>query len=175
MKIVGIDIDGVLAAVHKKIDREWELAGLTCRHASDVTDFDYMKCVGKEAKKIAYEVFARPKLYDNMNADHNAMRVLNNLRKKYRVVCVSAPFVEHAESKWRFAERCGFRTGDIYLCHDKHLLRLDALVDDKAETLIEPPFMGVLFDQPWNRWLPHPRRARTWDEVEKYLDVNLLS
>ncbi len=173
MKIVGIDIDGVLAAVHEKIDREWINHGLTCRHDPDVTDFDYAKCVGKEAKKIAYEVFRRPNLYDNMNPEPEALQVLNGLRHRFKVVCVSAPFVEHAESKWRFAQRCGFEVGEIFLCHDKHLVRLDALVDDKAETLVEPPFKGVLFDQPWNRWLRHPRRAETWADVDRILRAEL--
>lgn len=174
MKIIGVDVDGVLANVHEKIDVEWERAGLECRHAADVTDFDYAKCVGKEAKEIAYAVFRRPDLYDDMNAAGEAKAVLGDLHDMGRVVAVTSPFAEHAESKIRFCRRAGFSFDNIFLCHDKHLLKLDVLIDDRAETLIEPPFAGVLFDQPWNRWLRHPRRARGWHDVLGLVELALL-
>jgi len=173
MITIGVDVDGVMANVHEKIDREWMLHNLRISHASDVVDFDYAKCVGEEAKKIAYEVFRRPRLYDNMNLSVPAQEVLKALRSEARVVAVTSPFAEHAESKIQFCQRAGFDFHDIFLCHDKHLLRLDVLVDDKAETLIEPPYPGVLFDQPWNRWLKHPRRALGWSGVLKQVDLAL--
>ena len=51
--IIGIDVDGVLAPIHKKIDEVWKAAGLTCRHEPDVTDFNYSVCVGETAKELA--------------------------------------------------------------------------------------------------------------------------
>lgn len=173
---IGIDVDGVLAMVHQKIDEVWADAGLEISHEPDVTDFDYAKCVGKEAKALAYEVFKWTDLYDNMAPPQEAMNALRELRRRYNVVAVSAPFPEHASSKWSFCQRAGFGTGEIFLTHAKHHVKLDALVDDKVETLFDAPYLGVLFDQPWNRWCLHyPRRARSWDEIQKYLDVNLLS
>ena len=79
-KVVGIDVDGVLAMVHEKIDEVWAAAGLTFRHEPDVTDFDYAKCVGKTAKKLAYDVFAWGDLYDNMAPSHEAMAARRSSR-----------------------------------------------------------------------------------------------
>jgi 5'(3')-deoxyribonucleotidase len=168
--IIGIDVDGVLAMVHKAVDKAWATAELPFTHDKDVLDYDYDKCVGKVAKRLAYEVFAIPTLYDNMAVDRSAASALRELRANHRVVAVTAPLAEHAGSKLRFCQRAGFDLHDTFLCHDKHLLELDVLVDDRAETLIEPPFVGILFDQPWNRWCHrHPRRAFNWNDVTRMI------
>jgi 5'(3')-deoxyribonucleotidase len=169
--IIGIDVDGVLAPIHLLIDELWAEHGLDIAHEPDVTDFDYELCVGKKAKELAYGVFRRRQLYDNMNPDLGAVEALNLFREDHRVIAVTTPFAEHASSKWSFCQRAGFAHNDIFLCGDKHFLtQLDVLVDDKAETLIEAPFAGILFDQPWNRWLRHhPRRARGWGDVMRFV------
>lgn len=169
--IIGIDVDGVLAPIHKKIDEVWKAAGLTCRHEPDVTDFNYSVCVGETAKELAYDVFRWEDLYDDMSPDVGAKRALAHFRENHRVVAVTSPFAQHASSKWSYCQRAGFAHSDIFLCGDKHFLtQLDVLVDDKAETLIEAPFKGILFDQPWNRWLRgHPRRAKGWGDVMHFV------
>lgn len=71
----------------------------------------------------------------------------------------------------------------VIFIHDKHLLRGDAMVDDKPQNMVGFPGMRILFDQPWNqpanlkkdglKWY-YFQRAFNFDEVFCMLDnINL--
>lgn len=176
---IAVDCDGVIAAVHQLIDDAWADAALPCRHDPNVWCFDYEECVGKEAKKIAHSVFARPHLYDEplFPLIYGAEEGLAKLRAQpgVRVMAVSAPFAEHAGSKWKFLRRMGFGRNDIFLTKSKNDVCWDTLIDDRAETItkIPPGRTGILFTQPWNKSLrvlpPNVVRVDSWAELTDLL------
>lgn len=165
-RIIAIDVDSVLFPVN-------DLAVLPALHAAgfevtkeDITAFDYAACLGREAKRIAFEQFARTDLYDGHETPYQVDTVLEQLRAYNRVIAVSSPFAQHASSKWSYCLRAGFEHDEIVLCGDKLLVDFDVLVDDRPETLLRlGNRRAVVFDQPWNRGVQGIPRARGWHEV----------
>ena len=168
--VIAIDCDSVLFPINELV----VLPLLSERLGREVvkqeiTSWDYGEIEG--GKAIAYEAFQRPNLYDpyDLSIVGDAEAGLWNLRHTYdRVIAVSAPFDQHAGSKWRFLRRCGFAHEDIFLAADKGMVFWDVLVDDAPKYALE---FGneevVVFDQPWNRDLTGFERAYGWADVPR--------
>ena len=171
--IVAIDVDSVLFPINEEIlIPEWARHGLEVE-LEDITDFDYLKCLTKEHKRIAFAQFRRRYLYDGYNITEEIEESLSRMRGLYRVIVVSSPFAQHAESKWKFCQRAGFDHTDIVLVGDKTLVDCDVLLDDRPSTLAEIGLLqGLVFDRPWNQqnYLRHHLRATSWASVPRMVD-----
>jgi 5'(3')-deoxyribonucleotidase len=167
---IAIDCDSVLFPINELVvlpllsahlGREVEKDEITSWSYGDIPD----------GKRIAYEAFKQTGLYDGFGPDKETAEKLALLRALYqRVIAISAPFAQHASSKWSYLRRCGFEHEDIFLCADKGMVRWDVLVDDApkyAQTL--GPGRVVVFDQPWNRLpsLSDHQRAYGWSDVQR--------
>lgn len=168
--LIALDVDSVLVPINEikvlpELRRHWP--NLTM---PDISAFSYKECLGAEVQEVAYSVFRRPDLYDDVVLTPEATDALALLRSVHdRVIAVTSPFAEHASSKWRMLQRIGFAHGDIVLCGDKGLIDFDVLVDDRAETCEE---LGndrcIVFDRPWNRFADLSfHRAYGWPDVPR--------
>jgi 5'(3')-deoxyribonucleotidase len=171
MRTIAIDCDSVLFPINEVAVLPYMSAALG-REVSrnEITDWTYGAI--EDGFKHAKVIFTRPNLYDgyDLSITEGAVDGLAALRATYdRVIAVSAPFWQHASSKWAYLLRCGFHHDDIFLCADKASVRFDVLVDDAPHTCVE---IGanrvVVFDQPWNRDLDltYPR-AYGWEDVPR--------
>lgn len=169
--IVAVDCDSVLFPINELVVLPLlrERLGREVQK-QEITSWDYVEIEG--AKKIAYEAFKRPNLYDayDLSVMPGAVDGLAVLRSQYRVIAVSSPFAEHATSKWSFLRRCGFKHEDVVLCGDKRLVQFDVLLDDAPMHLLDVGSAhAVVFDQPWNRVdeLDSFERAYGWEDVPR--------
>jgi 5'(3')-deoxyribonucleotidase len=160
---IGIDVDSVLFPINELVVLPYLHSFGYSIELEDITAFDYGD---PEIKRLAFECFMREDLYDGHRPSELARQVLARLREHNRVIAVSSPFASHAGSKWAYCMRAGFKHSDIVLCGDKTLVDMDALVDDKAETVLElGNRRAVVFDRPWNKTVRGIPRARGWSEV----------
>ena len=172
MTTIALDVDSVLFPINEWIVLPEMRKTYPWITMGDITTFDWEKCVGSEAKKIAYSVYQRPDLYDGYELEPHIRTVVNQLRDTYdRVIAVSSPFQQHASSKWAYCQRAGFAHGDIVICGDKTLVKFDVLVDDRLSTCeAVGPDRAIIFDRPWNRAVSGDlsfERAYDWADVAR--------
>ena len=81
-RIIALDVDSVLFPINE----EHVLPALRKVYPNvtlpDITTFDYADCLGKEAKRMAIEVFKPPDLYDGFRLEtevEDAVRAALNL------------------------------------------------------------------------------------------------
>jgi len=181
--IIAVDMDGVMVSVNPIIvdalnDAEIELPSEhegVPRQVSydDITEFDYAKTFGRKGRDIAYAVWEREDLYDDLDPEPDCEDVLEELRKYYRVIAVSSPFVSHAESKLNWLIRRGFMHDDIFLLWDKTLLfpSIDLIVEDKPKTIMAASHAKVptvVHARPWNKGItdsPFTALAENWLQI----------
>lgn len=77
----------------------------------------------------------------------------NNHDNGYKILFVSASYPSTIE--WRDKKLKEifpwYKTSDLVICHNKQLLKLDALVDDCLDNLVGGDYFKVIIDMPWNR------------------------
>jgi 5'(3')-deoxyribonucleotidase len=70
-------------------------------------------------------------------------------------------------------------SNDVIFIHNKQLLNLDILVDDKFDNLLNAPYKGVLFTAPWNTSFNAEYngliRVNDWSECYDYIMNRLNS
>lgn len=98
----------------------------------------------------------------NFHNDDNKISILT--RRDRKTVSFVAKWLDYHE----------IYSDDLLFIYDstpKSYYPFDILVDDAPINLkdIEPPRMGIVFDQPWNRHFIHDNRIRSLDELWNYI------
>jgi 5'(3')-deoxyribonucleotidase len=161
--MIFIDCDGVLAntvsLVLEGINADRRASGSSdpaCEQ--DITDFDFRKCQAftQRESQICYDILGSEGFASRVPEYPGTTALLEGLRSKDRVVCLTAPFPSkdwaHCRASW-LSER-GFASRDIVQCNDKALLCCqpeDILIDDAIHNIASWPGKRVLVRRPWNK------------------------
>lgn len=174
--IILVDCDGVLADFTGQMAKS-----LFARHSFDLPldhkDFGFTDVSGWQSK--FWDACHEEGFVSGMDVLPGSAHAINELRSLGRVVCVTAPFdgarYWHNERVRWLKKHLDFGYKDIIFAADKSLIVGDALIDDKAETILNWNHgLAILRDRPWNRtncpdlytdWLAYKVRAYSWDDV----------
>lgn len=175
-KIILVDMDGVLANFEATCLERWRehytdlpFIPLEKRKCFDVRK-DYSD-LGDGYGEMMNELMHKPDFYDNFPVIDGASIVLDQmLSDGFEVFICTAPMGNSrcmtAKVDWvqrvfgkKWVER-------MILTRDKTLIRGDILIDDKPKItgLVEPTFIHVLFDQPYNREEESKPRITQWSD-----------
>jgi 5'-nucleotidase len=134
----------------------------------DITAWDMTKFVKPECGVKIYDYLKDEHIYDEIEPIPGALMGVTKLRGMgHHILFVTANI--HRE-KWEWLKRHGFlsktwTSQDYICCYDKHLIKADAIIDDKPETIDRFPGLAILFDRPHNQVYNALWRAHNWDEV----------
>lgn len=174
MRIVKVDMDGVLVDPHQKIlDRVNEEFGTD--YSTDewtVWDTDWME--EPEHGELVMETFRDRHLYRGLDPLPGALEGVKVIKEFANVVIVSSPMIGHADSKLGWLEQHGFGSDERVLVSDKSLVNGDVLIDDALHNVEDSPHPAVLMDRPWNRNGRYDPRAKNWREAVRYTARCLL-
>jgi 5'(3')-deoxyribonucleotidase len=168
--VVCLDIDGVCVNPTEDpfLPRVNQLEG-THYTLADITTFDYRDCLPLKHAQMIMEMWADPKLYDDMQPDPKAVAAIARMRRFSRVVALSTPTIGHSDSKLRFLIRppLSFPKKDIIILFDKSLVIGDVLIDDNIENLLSFNGEMICFAQQWNlTWDPDlGLRTNNWRRI----------
>jgi len=167
MKIIAVDVDGVVAENHV----EW-LARYNRDYNDTLTKDDWIswgidKFVKPECGLKIYNYLKDPTLYDNIKPISGALETINDLSKKYRIIYVTATPIEASGVKYNWLKKYNFitRIQDYVECSDKSLILADYLIDDNIDNIKTFSGVGYIFTQPWNINWYWPFRIDSWEEV----------
>jgi 5'-nucleotidase len=134
----------------------------------DITAWDLTKFVKPECGVKIYDYLKDEHIYDEIEPIPGALMGVTRLRGMgHHILFVTANI--HRE-KWEWLKRHGFlsktwTSQDYICCFDKHLIKADAIIDDKPETVDRFPGLAILFDRPHNQVYNALWRAHSWSEV----------
>ena len=181
-QVILLDCDGVIVDSHPKFMRLINAKFGTTFTMSDIVNYKYEECLGKEISDyILEELWHLEDLYDDEPITIPVQNMIQLLRDLGRVILISAPMAGHATSKMRFLHRAGFKKEDIVFTWDKTALERAfpgaLLIDDGPSFLKRHQGPKIIFDQPYNQGLESEitdcRRAYSHADVY-WLAVDLL-
>ena len=164
--LVGLDMDGVLA--------EWD-GGLDSRTALIPELHDFPRQPERGWNKFSdmdprhhphvMEILHHPDFYRDLEPIPGAVEAAKKLRADgHDVVFVSSPWESNpmgyqAKADWLMEHLGGWARKGLILTSDKTMIELDVLVDDKPAITgrFTPPWVRVLFTQPYNLEVEGPR------------------
>lgn len=177
-KIVGVDVDGVIANLHYRWIELYnqDYGDGLCLEDLKSWDADKWNLKPECGNKI-YDYLRRQDLYDKVPVIAGARRGVTVLKELgYRVVYVTSNARGMTEPKWTWLESHGFLPvrvthSDLIIAHDKSLINVDVLIDDKLWNVQSFPRRAILFDSPWNRHNPDGTTAAVAERAFSWFDV----
>lgn len=160
--ILLLDCDGVFCDFARMVTRRLHMPEHT------VTKWDFT-CTGKNPYQIREATSYTQDNCHRLGTYPGALSQIERLRKRARVVCVTATL--RTERLWWLETYCGFKRRDVILAEDKSLVHGDIFVDDKPSNVQEweqeHPFgRAVLFSRPYNDHAsPELERIRCLSEL----------
>lgn len=168
--IILCDVDEVCADLLTEWVRRYNIDYEDTLSVEDIDQWDVAQCVKPECGKKMFDILRDPDLYDYVKPIPGALEGVRTLRKSgCRVVFVTSCVVDTTDAKIWWLIRNGFLPNqkvprDFIAAKDKSLVRGDLLIDDGPHN--NPT---ILYDQPHNRGVSHPRRVHSWKEVVEYV------
>src|SRR6266436_5740874 len=163
---VGIDVDSVIADLHKEWLRRYNRDFNDSLVSEDITkwaidEFVKPEALIKNANGIAplFQYLQDPDLYEHVPEIPNAREGLEYIRRRdHDVVLVSSCVMNQADQKmrWVVAHKMvkparGDTLLDFVASSNKSLVRTDALIDDRDKNVRDSIGYRILFDSPWNQ------------------------
>lgn len=157
--ILVCDVDGVVVDLSKQW---WEwLVGQSdfnddpCPIYEDVKKYyDYsIPFNGLVEKDVAYHFWKRELLYDEAMPVEGSQKAVETFKQAgWDIVFASHCEGIHSKSKWEFLKR-NFPVDSFMATREKHFLRANIAIDDRAENLVKFPMdvFCVLMDAPHNK------------------------
>lgn len=175
-KIIRVDVDGVVADLQlewlSRINAEYG-CDVTCDEITDWNMGLFLPPVAQDYHKHLHDLT----LYEGVQPYAGAQEGISLLRKAgYRVVFVTSSTAAGAYGKMEWLKRYGFLPKGEYIpkdfvsAHDKTLVAPGSPLVDDGYHNIQKEAHGILIDQPWNRQVEYPFRAKTWAEVLEIAD-----
>jgi 5'(3')-deoxyribonucleotidase len=115
--------------------------------------------------------FVDDAFYESLDVTPNAVEVLTELNKSGHDIYFATaghPYTMRARDNWLEHFFPFYKTGSLISIREKQLLKVDFLVDDFEENLINGMYYGLLMDRPWNKDFPTRlyRTKRIFDITE---------
>lgn len=142
----------------------------------DIKTWDIQKYVKPTCGMKIYDYVKNPKLFENLDIQPNAQRVIEWLHEYFEIFVVTAfkPEVVIAKTKWILEKLPFINPEHICFVNKKGLLKADYIIDDAPHNLKDfkntnPLGLPIIFNMPWNRTLKNKfPRVSNWLEIEQF-------
>ena len=168
MKIIAIDVDGVVANLHipwlARYNRDYN-DNFT---VEQWTKWGIHELVKPECGAKFYQYIEDPSIYDETPVIKDSLSHVKILQAHFRVVFVTASTIGASGKKFQWLKKNGFINdqNDYIECRDKSLIYSDYLIDDDIKNIEKPvPYgkrINIIFTQPWNKDFKWEHRMKDW-------------
>lgn len=149
---IGVDLDETINDMTAQIIPLYNAKYNDNIKYEDITEYDMRPFLKPECKHI-WEEFVNDEFYAGLNVAPHAVDVLTELNKKHEIFFVTAghPYTLRARDNWLERHFPFYKSSNLIVCREKQMLKLDFMIDDYENNLIEGSAYGLLIDKPWNR------------------------
>ena len=168
-----IDMDEVLAdtlAMHLKLYNEEFNENLT---HEDCYGIEVWKAVPEERKESFFRQVYSKGFFRNLSPIKDSQQVMKALNQKHHIYIASAamqfPNSLSEKNEWLDEYFPFIHWKQRILCGDKHILKGDVLIDDRAYNLQTFEGRSLLFSSPHNMNENGFERVNSWSEIAELL------
>ena len=173
--IIGVDFDNVLFPSMETVLDIYNLRHKTHISIADLTTYRFSDCLESSVANELIGYFNEKVLYDCLWPIKHSINTINTLVGMGHKVLI-ATATDSQNLVWKEELLAKFfpiiPKEDVIKIHKKELLKLDVLIDDCLEHLINSSAEKICFNYPWNRSDKDYGiyRVDSWDEV-----VNIIN
>ena len=165
---IAIDLDAVLNTLNEDWIKRYNADYNDNLTNDDILTWkieDFVKCGNK-----IYDYLKEPGFFENLGVQPNAIEVTKWLSERFDICIATAYIPEACLDKAMWIDRHFPHIGSkkIIFCNDKGKILTDYLIDDGGHNIEAFKGKGVVFGQPYNRYLKKETRVNDWTDIKKY-------
>jgi 5'(3')-deoxyribonucleotidase len=165
-KIIGFDCDDVILDLMPNWLSKYNRQFNDILTKEQITDWDVAKFALPEARKEFYQYIEEPDVFWTAKPIEGALNGVLELRRLgFRIIIVSANNPFSIKQQWLKYHGFLEDNKEFIQAYDKSLIKVDYLVDDKIDNVMNTLGYGILFSAPWNRIYNYNPRVSNWKEV----------
>lgn len=151
-QILYLDLDNTLFNLIETILNRYNIAYNDNLSVKDFVHYDVTRHIKPECKHLFNE-FGDEDTFMHLSPYPGVVDAIEYLNEKYQVYYASAghPYTQTYRNNLLMKWFPSFKTRQLIMIRDKHLLVGDALVDDSYENLVYGNYRKFLMDFPWNQ------------------------
>lgn len=175
---VAIDFDSTLFPTIEKVLEIYNKKHNANIELSQITTYNLHHSLSADVADELIRLFVDKSLYENLQPYKGAVRAVKTLVEQgHEVYIATATDVRNMEWKEQLLQKHFpfIPKGNLIRIHNKSLLNVDAMIDDKIENLVQTFADRICFDQPWNEdvnkdYVYSISRVYHWGEI-----VNIIN
>ena len=178
MSRIAIDFDETLFGTLAKVIEVYNKNNNANIELSQITEYNLYDCLPEDVANDILELFVDKSIYNNLQPYKGAIRTVKTLVEQgHEVYIATSADVRNMEWKEELLQKHFpfIPKQNLIRIHNKALLNVDILIDDKLDNLKSTFADRVCFDQLWNRdadadYVYSISRAHHWGEITNIIN-----
>lgn len=150
---IAIDFDETLFPTLEKVIELYNKRNNTSIDLSNITTYNLYDCLSADVADEIISLFVDKTVYNSLQPYKGSIKAVQSLiNKGHEVFIATATDVRNLEWKEKLLQRYFpfIPKENLIRIHNKKLLNVDVLIDDKLDNLTQTFAERVCFHQPWN-------------------------
>lgn len=174
---IALDFDETLFPTLEKVLEIYNRRHGTSLELSQITTYNLSDSLEAEVAEELIEIFVDKNVYDSLQPYKGAIRAIKNLVEQgHEIYVATSTDVRNMEWKEELLQKYFpfIPKNNLIRIHNKSLLNVDILVEDKLDNLRNTFAHQVCFDQPWNQdddtdYVYSIYRIHYWGEINNVI------
>ncbi len=170
---IAIDFDETLFGTLEKVLETYNKRHDANIELSQITTYSLYDCLPADVADEIVALFVDKSIYNSLQPYKGSVKALQALSNKgHEIIIATATASKNLEWKEKLLQRYFpfIPRENLIRIHNKKLLSVDVLVEDKLDTLTQTFSERVCFNQPWNEdkeadWVYSIYRIHNWGEI----------
>ncbi len=175
---IAIDFDSTLFPTLEKVLETYNKRHDTNIEMSQITTYSLYECLDNSIADELISLFVDKNAYNNLQPYKGSIKAIKTLADKgHEIYVATASDIRNMEWKEKLLQRYFpfIPKENLIRIHNKKLLNVDVLIEDKLDNLIQTFAERVCFDQPWNQdkeadYIYSIYRIHHWGEINNIIN-----
>ena len=150
---IAIDFDETLFPTLEKVIEVYNKRNNTNIELAQITTYSLYNCLAADVAEEILSLFVDKSIYNSLQPYKGSIKALQSLvNKGHEIIIATATDVRNLEWKEKLLQRYFpfIPKENLIRIHNKKLLNVDVLVEDKLDNLTQTFAERVCYTQPWN-------------------------
>lgn len=174
---IAIDFDSTLFPTVEKVIEIYNERNSTTINVSQITAYNLYDCFPEDVADELVSLFVDKAIYNSLQPYKGSVKAVQSLvNKGHEIIIATATDVRNLEWKEKLLQRYFpfIPKENLIRIHNKKLLNVDVLVEDKLDNLTQTFAERICFNQPWNHdknadYAYSIYRINNWGEINNII------
>ena len=176
---IAIDFDETLFGTLEKVLETYNKHYDTNIEMSQITTYSLYECLDNSVADELISLFVDKSIYNNLQPYKGSIKAIKSLIDKgHEIYVATSSDIRNMEWKEKLLQRHFpfIPKENLIRIHNKKLLNVDVLIEDKLDNLIQTFAERVCFNQPWNQdkntdYVYSIYRIYNWNEINNIINT----